>query len=69
MQASVPEFTNLILSILGTILTHNFAILVSNSVGIPKEVPKSILFLTEFKIFSFECPKIIGPQLEIKSIY
>src|SRR5690606_37458148 len=39
IQASVPEFTKRILSIFGTIETANSAILVSISVGIPKEVP------------------------------
>ena len=39
IQASVPEFTKRILSIFGTIETAKAAILVSNSVGIPKEVP------------------------------
>jgi hypothetical protein len=39
MQASVPEFTNRILSMFGTMLTANAAISVSSAVGIPKEVP------------------------------
>ena len=39
IQASVPEFTKRILSILGTIEMANLAISVSNSVGIPNEVP------------------------------
>ena len=39
IQASVPEFTKRILSILGTMDTANSAILVSISVGIPKLVP------------------------------
>ena len=39
MHASVPEFTKRILSIFGTIETASSAILVSNSVGIPNEVP------------------------------
>ena len=39
IHASVPELTNLILSILGTIDNASFASLVSNNVGIPKEVP------------------------------
>ena len=39
MQASVPEFTNLTLSILGAKETKRLAIFVSNSVGMPYEVP------------------------------
>ena len=35
IQASVPEFTNLTLSILGAKETNRLAIFVSNSVGIP----------------------------------
>jgi hypothetical protein len=41
MQASVPELTKRILSILGIIWSAKRAISVSSSVGIPKEVPRS----------------------------
>ena len=46
MQASVPEFTNRILSILGAIEVASSAILVSSAVGIPYEVPLSACFCT-----------------------
>ena len=62
MQASVPEFTNLILSMLGTIETAKAAIWVSNSVGIPKEVPDLAFSVTASTTGWNACPKIIGPQ-------
>ena len=46
IQASVPELTNLIFSISGTIDKDNLARSVSKVVGIPKEVP----FLAVFDI-------------------
>ncbi|MCY1460484.1 hypothetical protein D9M71_780480 [compost metagenome] len=62
MQASVPEFTKRILSILGTIETANSAISVSKAVGIPKDVPSMALSITAFTTGSKAWPKIIGPQ-------
>ena len=62
IHASVPEFTNLILSIFGTIETANAAICVSNSVGIPKEVPSLAFSITACTTGSKACPRIIGPQ-------
>ena len=49
IQASVPELTNLILSIPGTILIASEANSVSIAVGIPKEVPKAAFSVTAFK--------------------
>ena len=46
IHASVPEFTKRILSILGTMETAKAAICVSNSVGIPNEVPNLALATT-----------------------
>ena len=65
MQASVPELTKRILSILGTISITSSAICVSSAVGIPKEVPRSARDFTAFITGSYACPKIIGPQLDI----
>ena len=48
IHASVPEFTNLIFSILGTIEMANVAISVSKAVGIPKEVPSLARSITAF---------------------
>ena len=49
IHASVPELTNLILSILGTIETARSAIFVSISVGMPKEVPFLAFSITASK--------------------
>ena len=62
IQASVPEFTNRILSIPGTMATAKAAICVSNSVGIPNEVPNFAFSITACTTGSYACPKIIGPQ-------
>lgn len=62
MQASVPEFTKRILSIFGTIETANSAIFVSNSVGVPKDVPNFALSIIASTTGLCAWPKIIGPQ-------
>ncbi len=62
MQASVPEFTKRILSILGTMFTANLASSVSISVGIPNEVPFLAFSITASNTGLWACPKISGPH-------
>ena len=49
--------------------TAFLAICVSNSVGIPYEVPLSILFFISLIISGCACPRIIGPHEDMKSMY
>ena len=53
MHASVPEFTNLTLSILGADEITNSAISVSIDVGIPNEVPFLAIFEIELTTGSY----------------
>ena len=65
MHASVPEFTNLILSIAGTIDKDSLATWVSSLVGIPNEVPFFAVKEIASTIFGFACPSIIAPHEDI----
>ncbi len=69
IAASVPEETNRTFSTDGTAAATVSAIAASRSVGAPKLVPVSSAADTACFTLGCPCPRIIGPQEPMKSMY
>ena len=69
ITASVPELTIRIISIDGMLSQMSFAISTSIFVAAPKLNPLAQASITASNTSGWLCPKIIGPQEPIKSMY